>query len=146
MKIHLLLFIALFFIFCGTAQADFYKWEDEKGNIHIADYPPPPKSGKKVQVYKSDSATQEESKDGQKKEPNVILYTKNSCDDCDKSREFLKSKKVLFTEYNTDTDKEAAKKRKILDDSNDYPFAVINGNHVFGFSESIYNKVLKIKP
>ncbi len=148
---YVLLFIALFLIAGGTAQADFYKWEDENGNIHITDYPPPAKSGKKVQVHKQDSPVQEKedqetSKDGQKKGSDIVLYTKNSCSDCDKAREFLKSKKVPFTEYNTDTNKEAAKKRKSLDDSDDAPFAIINNNHVYGFSESVYTRALKVKP
>jgi glutaredoxin len=151
MNIRLLLFAALFFIFCGTAQADFYKWEDENGDIHITDYPPPAKSGKKVQVHKSESTEPSEeqpgiSKDSQKKELNVILYTKNSCSDCDKAREFLKSKNIPFTEYNTDTNTEAAKKRKSIDDSEDVPLAVIDKNLIYGFSENIYNRILKIKP
>jgi glutaredoxin len=149
MNKHLLLLLILVFVFCGTAQADFYKWEDETGIVHITDYPPPAKSGKKVQVLKSDSSVQEEqgiSKDGQKKDPDVILYTKDSCNDCDKAREFLKAKKIPFTEYNTDTSKEAAKKRKAIDDSDDAPFAIINKNQVYGFSESIYNRILKIRP
>ena len=149
---HLLIFVALIFAFYGTASADFYKWEDENGSIHITDYPPPAKSGRKIQVYKYDPvaspAIQREeeqgiSKDGQ---PDIVLYTKNSCTDCDKAREFLKSKNILFTEYNTDTNKEAAKKRKTIDDSDDTPFAIINKNQVYGFSESIYNRILKIKP
>jgi glutaredoxin len=133
------------------AQADYYKWEDENGNINITDYPPPANSGNKIKVHKHDSAVQIEeeqgiSKAGQKKDPDVVLYTKNSCNDCDKAREFLKSKNILFTEYNTDINKEAAKKRKTIDDSDDAPLAIINKDQVYGFSENIYNKVLKVKP
>jgi glutaredoxin len=150
---HLLLFVALIFAFYGIASADFYKWEDENGSIQITDYPPPAKSGKKVQVHKYDPvsspAVQKEeqaiSKDGQKKEPDIVLYTKNSCNDCDKAREFLKSKNILFKEYNTDADKEAAKQRKSIDDSDEAPLAIINKNQVYGFSESIYNRILKVK-
>ena len=148
MNKHLLLLIALFFIFYGTAQADFYKWEDENGGINITDNPPPAKSGKKIQVHKYESPVQEEDDKQEitEKAPAVVLYTKESCADCDKAREFLKSKKIHFTEYNTDTSKEAAKKRKKLDDSNETPFAIINNNQVYGFSETIYNRVLKVKP
>jgi glutaredoxin len=151
MNKYLLLFTALFFVFCSAAQAEFYKWEDENGNVQITDYPPPAKSGKKVKIHKFDSNLREEeqgasSKDGQKKEPALILYTKDSCPDCDKAREFLKSKNIVFIEYNTDTDKEAAKKRKAIDDSNDAPFAIINKSQVYGFSESIYSRLLKINP
>ncbi len=148
---HILLFITLFFIFAGTAQADLYKWEDENGIIHITDYPPPAKSGKNIRLHKQDAPVQEKeeqeiSNTEQKKGPSVVLYTKDSCSDCDTAREFLKSKNISFTEYNTDTNKEAAKKRKLIDDSDDAPFAIINNNHVYGFSEMVYNKALKAKP
>lgn len=148
MNKYLILVNVLFFIFCGTAQADFYQWEDENGIAHITDYPPPVKSGKKVQVHKYDSDVQgeQEQVSEEKKEADVILYTKDSCADCDKAREFLQAKKIPFTEYNTDTSKEAAKKRKTIDDGDDVPFAVINKDQVHGFSESVYNRLLKIKP
>lgn len=155
---YVLVLIALVFFFCGTVNADFYKWEDENGNVNITDYPPPAKTGKNVQVHKYDAGNppaiptegdQGAEKDGKakaKKEPDAILFTKNSCPVCDKAREFLIAKKVLFTEYNLDNNKEAVKKRKEIDDSEDVPFAVINRNQISGFSESVYSKALKLKP
>jgi glutaredoxin len=150
----ILFFLVLVFIFYGTANADFYTWEDESGNVHITDYPPPAKYGKKVQIYRSGSeslpaAAGEDSNDiakNSKKEADIVLYTKDACDDCDKAREFLKSKKVPFTEYNIDANKESARKRKEADDSTDSPFAIINRNQVYGFSENVYNKALRLKP
>jgi glutaredoxin len=159
MKKYLLLLMLFFFFLYGTANATFYTWEDENGTTQITDYPPPQgKSAKDVQVHKygSDNSTDlqnaEEdgsSKDGKsksQKKPEVVLYTKNDCKDCDKAREFLKSKNILFTEYNMNNDKTSAARRKEVDDSEDVPFAIINKNRVFGFSESIYNKVLKSNP
>jgi glutaredoxin len=156
MKKYLLLLIALIFVIYGTANADFYKWEDEEGNVHITDYPPPDQSNKNIRIYKDESGSSKPAQDEEqgetakddkvKKEPDVILYTKNSCDDCDKARDFLKSKNIKFTEYNMDEDTKAVKKRKDIDDSDDVPFAIINKNHVYGFSESAYNRLLKLKP
>jgi glutaredoxin len=143
---HLLIFTIFIFICWGTAQADFYQWEDESGNIHITDYPPAAKSGKKIQIHKYDSTAREDEQAGKQIEPDYVLFTKNSCDDCDKAREFLKSKNIIFQEYNTDTSKEAAQKRKTIDDSDDVPFAIFNKSHIYGFSASVYKKVLKIKP
>jgi glutaredoxin len=152
-KITLFL-LAVVFLTAGMANADFYKWEDENGDIHITDYPPV-KSGRKMQVYKSKSDSpaalpaedQREANDIKaRKEADIILFTKNACDDCDKAREFLKSRNVLFTEYNIETDQSAARKRKEIDDSSDVPFAVINKNRVYGFSESVYERTLKLKP
>ena len=56
MKKYLLLLMLLFFFLYGTANADFYKWEDENGATQITDYPPPQdKSAKDVQVHKYES-------------------------------------------------------------------------------------------
>ena len=160
MKKYLLLLMLLFFFLYGTANANFYTWEDENGAKQITDYPPPQgKSAKDVQVhkYESDNSTDLQSSEEQesssknnkskaKKNPEVVLYTKNDCSDCDKAREFLKSKNIPFTEYNMDKDKGSAARRKEIDDSEDVPFAIINKNNVFGFSESVYNKLLKLNP
>jgi glutaredoxin len=157
MKKCLVLFVLLSAFVCQTAMADLYKWTDDKGEIQITDYPPPEnKKVKNVQVYKApsedpanlqnDADQKSPSKDKADKGKEAILYTKNNCRDCDRAREYLKSKNVPFTEFNMDVDKNAAIQRKKIDDSEDVPFAIINKNQVFGFSESLYNKVLKQNP
>jgi glutaredoxin len=159
MKKYLFLLMLLFFFLYGTANAAFYTWEDENGATQITDYPPPQgKSAKDVQVrkYESDNLTdlQKEERDSSSKDnksksqkkPIVILYTKNDCKDCDKAREFLKSKDIPFTENNMDNDKTSAARRKEFDDTEDVPFAIINKSQVYGFSETIYNRALKPIP
>jgi glutaredoxin len=160
MKKYLLLLMLLFFFLYGTANAAFYTWEDENGATQITDYPPPQgKSTKDVQVHKyesenlTDLLSEEEQKSSSKdnksksqKNPEVVLYTKNNCIDCDKARDFLKSKNISFTEYNMDKDKTSAARRKEVDDTEDVPFAIINKNQVYGFSESVYNKAMKPNP
>ncbi|HUN53979.1 MAG TPA: glutaredoxin family protein [Smithella sp.] len=156
MKKYLLLFGLLSVFLSQTAMADLYKWVDEKGEVQITDYPPPEsKNVKNVQVYKAppenpansqNDTDQTLSKDKAEKGKEVILYTKNDCRDCDRAREFLKSKNIPFTEYNMDTDVNAAAQRKKIDDSQDVPFAIIDKSQVFGFSETVYNKALKLNP
>ena len=154
MKKYLFLFILLSFCLCKTATADFYKWVDEKGNTQITDYPPPQdKSIKDVQIdkYQPEDSTDlqkadDSTKNKSKKKIDVVIYTKNDCRDCDKARNFLNSKNIPFTEYNMDTDKNAVVKRKELDSGDDVPFAIINKNQVYGFSESVYDKALKMEP
>ena len=151
MRKYTLFLIPMLFLFCGTANADFYKWEDESGATHITDYPPPESgSAKNIQRHKGStdkSAADEggEAKLKAQKKPDVTLFTKNDCVDCDKAREFLKSQKIIFTEYNMDIDKTAAAKRKEFDNDtgDDVPYAIINRNQVFGFTESVYNRALK---
>jgi len=144
----------IFLLFLGliTAHADYYTWEDESGVTHITNYPPPQAaSPKNVQVHKFESgevSTEEEKATTTPVEikPEIILYTKNECSDCDKAREFLQSQNITFTEHNMDNDPEIVTQRKNVDDSEDVPFAIINRNHVYGFSESVYNRAMKILP
>jgi glutaredoxin len=143
--------MVLFFFLFSTANADFYSWQDESGVTHVTDYPPPDASSKKnVQIHKKEpnnvSVTQDADASKNQKKPDVTLFTKNDCKDCDKAREFLKSQNISFTEYNMDINPDAVKRRKDIDDSEDVPFAIINRNQVYGFSESVYNKVLKLFP
>ena len=143
---YLLFLLSLIVLSAGTANADFYTWEDESGVSHISDSPPPQILKKRnVKIYEKGSADiQDENKSAKTEiKADITLYTKNNCPDCDKAREFLNSKKLNFTEYNMDNDPKAAVKRKDIDDSNDVPFAIINKNQVYGFSEAVYNRVLK---
>lgn len=155
MKKYLLLLILFSVFFCQTATADFYKWVDENGQTQITDYPPPQEqAAKNIEIHKSESPepppqAQDDSSKAQEKEKKkstVVLYTKNDCKDCDKARDFFKSKNVDFTEYNMDTDETAAARRKEIDDGDEVPLAVINRNRVHGFSESVYDRVLKMEP
>jgi glutaredoxin len=146
----LLFFFALFILLCPTARADFYKWVDENGQTQITDYPPPVDStAKNIEIHPSGhSNTQplEAKEETDSANVSVFIYTKDNCPDCDRAKEFLNSKKVPFTEYNMDTDPNATIRRKAVDDSDNVPFAIINRNHVYGFSESVYERALKIKP
>lgn len=154
MKKYLLLLVLLPVFFCLTARADFYKWVDEKGDTQITDYPPPENTAAKdIEVHITPPAgitnpqnPDDSSKNKDAKQANTVIYTRNNCIDCDKAREFLKSKNVVFTEYNMDTDKEAAAKRKEVDAGEDVPFAVINKTHITGFSENYYDTALKKEP
>jgi Domain of unknown function (DUF4124) len=44
----------VFFVLQSFAVADFYKWEDEAGNIHITDYHPPVKNAKILEVRRDE--------------------------------------------------------------------------------------------
>ena len=151
MKKCLCVFMVIFVFMVGrTAMADFYSWENEKGEIIMSDSPPPTDAMvRDIQIHQSraeeySNAPAEEATAAKKAD--VLIYTKNDCPDCEKARGFLNSRNIPFTELNMDTDVNAAIKRKEIDDGEDVPFAIINRNHVYGFSESVYDRVLKMEP
>ncbi|MBN1380797.1 MAG: glutaredoxin family protein [Deltaproteobacteria bacterium] len=150
MKKYLLILMALFLVMTGMAYADYYTWEDENGVIQITDYPPPKtRKSQNVKVHKAFDPSAVGSKgqaDKTVKPPDIVLYTKNDCVDCDKAREFLQSANLVFTEYNMDTDEKAVEMRKTVDNGEEVPFAVIDNQRVYGFSETVYGRLLKMAP
>lgn len=149
--------VLMLLIFSGFARADFYKWEDEEGNIHITDYPPPSKSVKKFKVHETESnadltagtsAPKKTVPDRPYREKprtlnEVILYTTSWCPYCKKAKEFFRSKNIDFTEYDVEQDREAARRKKSLDPGGGVPFAIVNGQSISGYSPAAYEAALK---
>ena len=163
MKKFLLLLMLLFFFLYGTANANFYTWEDENGAKQITDYPPPQsKSAKDVQVHKYESESSDdpvpaeknqqdaskktlsnEQNIEQKKNRDVVLYTTSWCPWCKKARDFFTSRNIYFTDYDIEKDKEAAQRKKQLDNNNGIPFAIINGQSIHGYNPAAYENALQ---
>jgi hypothetical protein len=77
---YFLSILIIIFLFQGIAFADYYKWEDEQGNVQITDYPPPDSSVKNVKVHKQESESRSESRN------------RNSFSDSDAEEKTSKSK------------------------------------------------------
>ena len=145
----------------GYAQADFYKWEDDDGNLHITDYPPPAKSAKKVKIHETDSNADMSlpppargtdlspgvSGSAERQKPKaaheVILYTTSWCPYCRKAKAFFDARGITYTEYDVEKDGEAARRKKELGSTGGVPFAIVNGERISGFSPSQYEAALK---
>ncbi len=155
---YILFVFIVFFVMPSLAIADFYTWEDEKGNVHITDYPPPAKQGKKIKVRKDEDIPKDfcirpakeqtakqsdKDKVAQSENNEVILYTTSWCPYCTKARDFFASRNISFTEYDIERDKEAARRKKELDPRGGVPFAIINGKEIHGYSESAYKNALR---
>jgi len=75
--------------------------------------------------------------------PKVELYITSWCPYCQKARDFFRAKGIPFTEYDIEKDKEAAIRKRHLDNRNGVPFVVIDGRGIHGYSEAAYEAVLK---
>jgi len=146
----------MLFLFSGLARADFYKWEDEEGNIHITDYRPPSKSVKKLKVHPTESNADRSVPSSPQRPPappraidrpdrdhEVDLYTARWCSACKRAKAFFTSRSIRFTEYDVEMDREAAQRMKQLTPARGVPFAVVNGRSIIGYDPGQYEAALR---
>ena len=151
-------------IFAG----DIYKWEDENGVMHYTDSAPldesewvqdgtssnddQDSSNNPLRNYDPAVVTEilneikdddESAEEETKPELSVELYVTSICQYCQKARVFFQSRGIKFIEYNIDEDRKAAERLSSLTESDSFPFAVINGHHIKGYSASDYVRALR---
>lgn len=161
MKNIFLLLLIFFFLLQGISSAEYYKWEDENGNVNITDYPPPVKSAKNIKVHKSENMPDNASSSPEnnqkqsgtassgkanvetKKNNEVILYMTSWCPYCKRAADFFRSRNIPFTEYDIEKDRAAAARKKQLDSKGGVPFAIVNGRQIHGYSPGAYEKALQ---
>lgn len=152
---YFLLMLLLLFLSCGIASAEFYQWEDENGNVHITDYPPPTKSIKNIRIHKYDEGSEKEPRQTKSKvassetqtkklsNKEVILYTTSWCPYCKMARDYFQSRAISFTEYDIEKDRAAADRKKKLSPGSGVPLVIIDGQQINGYSPSAYDKTMQ---
>jgi glutaredoxin len=124
MKIRVTFVIGILFLllFSGTAGAQMYKWQDEKGVSHFSDSPPQGKGAVKMKIRETEG-TSEKATDLRQltnrqlqgtranQDIKVVMYVTDWCGYCRKAREYLHSLGVNLVEY--DIEKDAAKREEM---------------------------------
>ncbi len=143
----------------APALADMYKWVDKDGVVHFSDTPP--KSEKKVETYETSTykepppkpiASESEaapSPTPEKKaasEPvrndKVEIFTTSWCRYCKQAIAFLQANRIDYQQYDIEKDPQAAQRMRSLGGTGGVPFAIINGNKMYGYSAEGYKKAL----
>ncbi len=76
---------------------------------------------------------------------NIKIYSTPTCIWCAKTREFLKSKKIKFTDIDVSSDRKAAQEMIHKSGQMGVPVIDIDGKIIVGFNEDALRKTLKIK-
>jgi glutaredoxin len=139
-------FLALILV-TSAANAQLYRWTDEKGGVHVTDTPPPSNARSIVQKKpRAESAETAEQRPYEltlaMKEFPVVLYTSPSCrDECARAREALNKRSVPFKEvqvWNEATNEEL----KRVSGSNEVPTLVVGRSVNRGFEQGAYDALL----
>ena len=128
-----------------AAQQQLYRWTDEKGQLYVADTPPPP-GAKDVHRWRVTASSAAESgsepyalRQARKESP-VTLYTAPDCDPCNDARKLLNARGIPFKEVSV-TEKEVNDLVK-LSGSASVPVIVVGSATQKGFEESVYHRLL----
>jgi glutaredoxin len=164
----LLLILVILMASPAIFAGDIYKWEDENGVMHYTDTAPSDESewvleetssidgqdnsSSPLRNYDPDMVSEilDEIKDDDepteeeiKRDLSVELYVSSLCKYCQKAKAFFNSRGIKFVEYNIEEDQKAAERLSSLTESDSVPFAVINGQHIKGYSASAYVRAMR---
>ena len=101
-------------------------------------YPPPANQVKKNNAAKQGSAAQQPVQQNQ-----VELYVTSWCPYCQQAKEYFQSRSIAYKAYDIEKDRQAAARKKQLDNQSGVPFAVVNGTRIHGYSPEQYAAALK---
>ena len=130
---------------CASAQAQLYKWVDDKGKTHYTDTPPPTsaKASEKKAVQNSEGGGNGfpfELARVVQAQP-VTLFTTANCPACDQGRALLTQRGVPFTEKTVSTTDDIAQLR-LAGGSSQLPFLVVGRASQQGIEDGIWNTLL----
>jgi glutaredoxin len=134
-------------LFASAANAQLYRWTDEKGGVHVTDTPPPANARSVVQKKpRAEAGETAEQRPYEltlaMKEFPVVLYTSPSCrEECARAREALNKRSVPFKEvqvWNDATNEEL----KRVSGSNEVPTLVVGRSVNRGFEQGAFDALL----
>ena len=134
--------------FAAAAQAQMYRWTDDKGRVHVTDALPPA-SAKNVQ--KLGGATQAEDAPAADAEPYalqlarksfpVTLYTTPGCEACGEARKLLNARGIPFKEMSVTEESQIEELKKTVGSAS-VPAMIVGATVQKGFEEGTYQRTL----
>jgi glutaredoxin len=136
--------IWLLLLLAGTAQAQMFKWVDEKGVTHFSDTPPQAGNIKaQIKDYANPVADQVlpyALAQAVRNHP-VTLYTTSACSACDQGRTLLQARGVPFSEKTVSSNEDQDVLRQAGGESQ-VPFLLVGRVKLLGFDASSWNGAL----
>jgi len=148
--------LAVFFLLAGlSAHGEIYKWTDEQGRVHFSDKAPERgvvesiSDQLKINSYQGTDVTttdflNQRDADRREKErlnrPRVVMYSAVWCGVCKRARQYFKSKKIPFKEYDVETS-EKGKNDFARMKGRGVPIILIGKKRMNGFNAARFKQV-----
>lgn len=130
----------------SICQAEVFRWKDKSGKVHYGDQPPTEAQSEQrklnentIQTDKQTYASRQATKDFP-----VTLYTMADCkDECTKARDFLKTRKIPYSEKIMQKQDDVTALRNLLKGQEPMvPTMVVGSKPLVGFESGQWNQAL----
>lgn len=138
-------FLILFVLALSPAlHAEIHKWRDENGTLHFSDKPPVDIESEVIVVEPNVYAqpTIEEVSVDLASNGKVVMYSTTWCGYCRKAREYFRTNKIAFKEYDVETNAKGKRDYKRLNASG-VPVILVGKKRLNGFSEKKFDAIYK---
>lgn len=137
---------ALVLFFATAAQSQYFRWVDDKGNVHYGDRPPPFAAGK-VQPMRHGSPAPEKNLPYAVREAianfPVTLYVSANCGaGCSEGRDYLKMRGIPFSEKKVESNAEIELLRTLSDGEAVVPVMSVGSRIAKGWLKDDWRRLL----
>lgn len=126
----------------AAPAADVYKWTDTDGRTHFGDRPPEDAAAQEIRIQTFDGPAEVEAVAAEFVHRNVVIYTTEWCGVCKRAKAHLKSRGVVFTEFDIEKNGLAKAEFKRLNGKG-VPLILVGDKRMSGFSATRLDKLLQ---
>lgn len=138
------LITGLLMLFGGAANAEIYKWVDERGNAHFTDTPPKDKKVEEVEL-KINTYTSVEIKplvERLGRKGKVVMYSAVWCGICTKAKGYFRKNNIPYVSYDVEKSRIGKMDFKLLR-GRSVPIIIVGDKRMNGFTVSRFDKLYK---
>ena len=140
--ISALFFLVALLFSSMVANAEFYKWVDDKGNVHFTDTPPKGEKAEelelKINTYSAVEITPLVERLGRKNK--VVMYSATWCGICKKAKRYFKAKKIPYVIYDVEKSYSGKRDFKLLKGKS-VPIIIVGDKRMNGFTVARFDKL-----
>ncbi len=147
MKKTTLLILAALTVSTTAMAAELYRWTDADGRVHYTDMPPPSAAAVNTETKRTYTETPAPALSYAMRKTAadfpVTLYTSENCGVyCDNARALLQERGIPFTEKKILTEDERSAFKKLFNDNDLLPSAMVGVRQLVGFETGTWNTLL----
>ena len=137
--------VIIFLCFASASfSADIHQWRDRDGGVHFGDLPPPDMRSERVTVKPNVYAGTGKPAAAPQQHHKVVLYSTAWCGYCRKARNYFRSHRIRFEEYDVEKSMKGKRDYKRLG-ARGVPIIFVGRQRLDGFSQAAFENLYRAR-